>query len=76
MIRLPLLPIVETLEDAGLAAEAIRLALKLSGTTWQARHTWTVNVWWADRAAIRLGFHPAEIWGVEAWLHAATYRAA
>lgn len=57
-LRLPVEPLLERLRMSGRLEE-----LEVSRIGQWRRNGNMMSVYWADKWAIRLGFHPFEIWG-------------
>lgn len=48
--------------DGGFNASAVQRVLHVSGSTYRRLLVDGLSDWQADRAAIRLGFHPVHLW--------------
>lgn len=57
-LRLSVEPLVERLAQADRLSELDPHRI----SQWR-RNGWMVSVYWADKWAIKLGFHPFEVWG-------------
>lgn len=58
-LKLPIQPFVDALERAG------QSHMLDKHRVYQWRNAGGINVYWADVWAVRFGFHPAEIWGMD-----------
>lgn len=58
--RLPLQPLLEKTKPKSL--RAFRSATGLNGVRYNTALKEGMDLWTADRCAVRCGFHPAEVW--------------
>lgn len=60
-LRLPIAPLVNWIVSTG----SVEMMHPRVWWRWQSNPEMTIDVYWADRYAIQLGSHPAEIWGLD-----------